>query len=456
MFDSLKIFIVDQMLRRVSSKLLRMSYEEVKKRITKIDWKTIQTIQKYKLLKTLRFAAQNSPYYRDKIKSISKKISSGNMFDVLRQLSFTTPAEVSRDPESFLAIPYSDVITFHFTAGTTGKRKKIFLSKKDLDKLIYYYSLGFVIHDLNKLDVAQIMYSFGTWQVGNMFQEACERIGLKYLPTGNHISFKEQEESMKEFKVTITLGTPSYIYRLASEIELPTTIRDNMKFHLLGGEPLSKKAKHAIESNLGGEVYMGYGLMEFGGGFSSECEYHQGYHIFPSVYPEIIDIKTGELVEKEEWGELVLTSLDKQAMPLIRYRTGDITRFIDGECECGLKLPRLDYIRGRTDDRITIGTAEKYYPIVFDEIFDSIDTVKDYQIVVLRENGRDLLKVFVVANSPSDKLKQEILRKFYEIETLRIDIESTRTVSPPEIIFVNSIEKKGLKERKIIDKRSFI
>ena len=122
------------------------------------------------------------------------------------------------------------------------------------------------------------------------------------------------------------------------------------------------------------------------------------------------------------------------------------------ECDCGLKLPRIDYLKGRADDRVVIGAAEKYYPIVFDKLFDSIPEVKDYWIEVVSENDRDSLKTYVSVDKPSEKLKEKILEKFYSLDSIKIDIETTKTVNKPDIIFIDKLPNSA-KRRRLVDKR---
>ncbi|MBD3190746.1 MAG: AMP-binding protein [Candidatus Heimdallarchaeota archaeon] len=453
-FDKIKSFVIQKRLAQLRKKVSIISPSELAQLIPKLTWEKIRKVQKYNLMKTLEHAAEHSPFYRGKLSPLTNNLSLSTAFSSFKSIQwFTTPEAVSQKPEQFLAIPPSEVTAIHFSAGTTGDNKKIYLSKEDLGKIPVNYSLGFLNCGLTTQDVAQIMYSYGIWQLGSLYEEALRRLGILCLPVGNHVNFQKQESFIEEFGTSIITGTPSYVYNLAREIDLSSEARDRMKAILLGGERLSSKRRTIIESKLGGEVFMGYGLMEFGGGIASECKAHEGYHLFSNVLPEIVDLKTGNPVAEEEYGELVLTTLDREAMPLIRYRTGDITRFIEGDCECGLALLRIDEIKGRVDDRITIGTAEKYYPIVFDNLFDTIEEVTDYQLEVLRENGKDVLKLKVLTENPSKQLSEKITSKIYEITSLQLDIEKTQTLKEPQIEFIDNIAWAEGKRKRVIDRR---
>ncbi len=452
--DSIKSFVIKQRMRQIRKELSDINLEKVEKQIANVNWRTINAFKKFNIIKELKHSAENSPYYRDKIPELIKGINYKNALSIIPKLPFTTSAEVSVNSKQFLAVPKSEVAGLHFTYGTTGGKKTIYNTKRDLNLINYSYTLGFINCGIEKKDIAQIVYSFGVWQLAEYILSALRSVGIITIPTGNYVSFQDQEEYIEKFGTNVIFGTPSYVYNLSREIDLSTKVKANMKAILVGGEGLPEHRRKVIEEKLGGEVFINYGLNEFGGGIGSECKCHNGYHIFPNVIYEIIDPKTTEPVEREEYGELVLTSLRREAMPLIRYRTGDITRIIDGECDCGLKLPRIDQLKGRTDDRVVIGAAEKYYPIVFDKLFDSVDEIKDYWIEVVSENDRDSLKTYISARKPSEKLKAKILEKFYSLDSLKIDIETTKTVNKPEIIFIDKLPNSA-KRRRLVDKRKF-
>jgi phenylacetate-CoA ligase len=319
----------------------------------------------------------------------------------------------------------------------------------------YSYALGFLQCNIDSSDVAQICYSYGIWALAGNIQRALLSRDVIALPVGNYVKFEEHKQFIEKYNTTVLFGSPSYIYNLAREIELSEESKKRMKVIMVGGEGLPEHRRKIIEERLGGEVFINYGLNEVGGGIGSECPMHKGYHIFTNYIIEIIDPKTGKEVEKGKYGELVVTTIRREAMPLIRYRTGDITREIVGECECGLKLPRIDYLKGRADDRIVIGSAEKFYPITFDLLFDSIPEIKDYWIEIVTKDEMDHLKTFVLTDTPSDELKEKIIEKFYSIDAIKIDIETTKTVAKPEVIFIDKLPK-GTKRRRLVDKRKFL
>ncbi|MHA1355877.1 MAG: phenylacetate--CoA ligase family protein [Candidatus Heimdallarchaeota archaeon] len=454
-FDKLIMFLIKRRIDRMVNKLSGADQAYIAKQLHKLNPKTLAIAEKYYTYTGLLHAAENSPYYQKTLPPHLDGMTLSNARSYIEKLPFTTTTVLSKDSEQFLAIPKSEVVSVHFTYGSTGNKKTLYNSKRDAATIDYSYKLGFLLCGIKENDIAQIVYSFGVWALAERIQRTTLQMSIITLATGNYTNFKEQQEFIEKFNVTTIFGTPSYVYNLAREIDLPQKYRDQMRVIMLGGEGLPEHRRKIIEERLGGEVYINYGLNEVGGGLGSECKEHNGYHIFPTAILEIIDPKTGKVLKNGEYGELVLTTLRREAMPLIRYRTGDITRIIDEPCPCGLKLARIDYLKGRADDRIIIGAAEKYYPIDFDLLFDKIKEIKDYWIEVVTENDKDSMKVHVLADKPSDELKQKIIDTLYSMDSIKIDIETTKTVNIPDIIFIEKLPT-GAKRRRLVDKRKLV
>ncbi|NHJ47437.1 MAG: phenylacetate--CoA ligase family protein [Asgard group archaeon] len=448
-------FIINRRLKKMQRKLTNVDQEVIKKQLKKLNPRTLELVKKYFTVTAIRHAAENSPYYKKTLPPLIKELSFKTVETIIEKLPFTTSAEISVNSEQFLAIPKSEVTYIHFTYGTTGGKKTIYNSKRDMETINYSYALGFLQCDIDNSDIAQICYSYGVWALAGNIQRALMNMDVIALPVGNYVNFEEHKQFIEKFNTTVLFGSPSYIYNLARLIDISEENKKKMKAILVGGEGLPEHRRKIIEERLGGEVFINYGLNEVGGGIGSECKQHKGYHIFTNYIIEIINPDTGERVEKGEYGELVVTTIRREAMPLIRYRTGDITREIIGECECGLKLPRIDYLKGRADDRIVIGSAEKFYPITFDLLFDAIPEVNDYWIEIVTKDEKDHLKTFVLTDSPSDELKDKIIEKLYSIDAIKIDIETTKTVAKPEVIFIDELPK-GTKRRRLVDKRKFL
>ena len=454
-FNRLLTFVINHRMRRFVRKLGRADHESVMRRIRKLNPMVLSLLEKYYLVTSLKHAAKNSHYYQRKLPELIRGLTLNSAQAVIKTLLFTTPLELSESPKPFLAIPEEDIANIHFTYGSMGKKKVIYNSKRDMTYIDYSYMMGFIHCGIDHRDIAQIVYSFGIWGLAENILRALQNLSIVTLSTGNYLNFQEQRQYLENFKVTCLFGTPSYVYNLAKEIELSEESKKRMKAILVGGECLPEHRRKFIEERLGGEVFINYGMNEAGGGIGSECSEHNGYHIMSTCFCEIIDPETGEEVEDGEFGELVLTTTRREAMPLIRYRTGDITRKLTDKCPCGLILPRLDYLKGRVDDRLVIGAAEKYYPIDFDLFLDPFDEIKDYWIEVVTENDRDTIVSYIYTDSPTEKLRQSIIEKFYSLDSIKIDIETTKTVNVPKVVFVKELSVNN-KRRRLIDKRTLV
>jgi phenylacetate-CoA ligase len=204
------------------------------------------------------------------------------------------------------------------------------------------------------------------------------------------------------------------------------------------------------------KVYQGYGLTEMGTSIAGECIMQNGMHITETdFYAEIVDPKTGEILEDGEIGELVFSTLSREGMPLLRYRTHDLGLIIPEKCRCGLPFKRIK-IKGRTDKMVTIGSGDNIYPTAFDNVIHNITGVIDYQIELIRKNNKDHLTVYIESKSPDEKLKQTVNEALMSLPEIRNGIYESKTIEQPEIKILkpHTIDRKGVKAKKIIDNRN--
>lgn len=273
---------------------------------------------------------------------------------------------------------------------------------------------------ITNLDRIHITPGYGLWTAGIGFQAGAELLGAMSIPMGPGNTDK-QIKMMMDLKSTVLCATSSYALLLAEEIE-KRGVRDeiHLKKGVIGSERWGEKMRKRIAGELGVELYDIYGLTEiYGPGIGMSCKYECGMHIWTDyLYFEVIDPKTGAVLPEGEMGELVITTLCKEGAPLIRYRTHDLTRFIPGECECGLQYPRIDTILGRSDDMVKVRGAI-IYPSSVDGLLSTIDNVSsEYQIIIDHMNGRDILTLFfetpLEIGSESEALEKIVEREFKE------------------------------------------
>ncbi len=345
--------------------------------------------------------------------------------DDIRKLPFTTKGGL-RDayPFGLLAVPKSEVVRIHASSGTTGTPTVIYLTQKDLDAASDTMARSLMAAGGTKDDVIQNMMTYGLFTGGLCFHYGAELMGAMVIPTsaGNTI---RQLKFMKDFGTTMIHATPSYLLHLHAAIEESTELaRGDLKLRkaITGAEPHSEELRRKIEQKLGIEVYNCYGMSEMNGpGLAFECVFRAGMHVWEDRFiAEILDPDTLEPVAEGETGELVLTILCRDAMPLIRYRTRDLTRFIVGPCECGRTHRRLARFTGRTDDMLIINGVN-VFPSQIEEVLLRMKGVgANYFIIVEKEGVLDRLTVQVeitpetfaddarVINALRDRLKAEM------------------------------------------------
>ncbi len=318
----------------------------------------------------------------------------------IRKLPFTTKGDLREAyPFGLLAVPKSEVVRVHASSGTTGTPTVIYLTQKDLDTASDTMARSLAAAGGSKDDVVQNMMTYGLFTGGLCFHYGAELMGAMVIPTsaGNTI---RQLKFMKDFRTTMIHATPSYLLHLHAAIEESAELSRSdlrLKKAITGAEPHSEELRQKIQDRLGIEVYNCYGMSEMNGpGVAFECVFRSGMHVWEDRYiAEILDPDTLEPVPDGETGELVLTILCRDAMPLIRYRTRDLTRFILGPCECGRSHRRLARFTGRTDDMLIINGVNVFPSQIEEVLLKTKGVGANYFIVVEKSGALDKLTVQV-------------------------------------------------------------
>ncbi|MBR4588009.1 MAG: phenylacetate--CoA ligase [Lachnospiraceae bacterium] len=318
------------------------------------------------------------------------------------KIPFIDKAEL-RDayPLGIQAVPDEEVVRIHSSSGTTGKPVIIPYTKKDVDDWAKMFARCYETAGITKKDRIQITPGYGLWTAGIGFQAGCERLGAMAVPMGPG-NTEKQLQMMQDLETTVICATSSYALLLAEEIN-KRGIRDKIKLKkgVIGSERWSDKKREYIARELGIELYDIYGLTEiYGPGIGINCDKQTGMHYWDDfIYIEIIDPQTGKIVEDGVEGEIVITTLVKEGAPLIRFRTHDISRIIPGKCPCGREYPRLDVIKGRSDDMFKVHGVNMF-PSQVEELLGRIDGVSsEYKIDIAHddEKNRDIIMLTVEA-----------------------------------------------------------
>ncbi len=319
--------------------------------------------------------------------------------DHLRRLPFTTKESLRESyPYAMFALPLREVVRLHFSTGATGAPTVVGYTHNDLRHWTDLVARNLAACGLTKEDVVQILFGYGRFTGGFGFHYGAEALGAAVIPVSSE-DVPRQVQIMQDFRTTAIIGTPSYALHLGRMMEKmgldPHAL--SLRVGLFGSEPWSEKTRQEIERRLLLTAYDSYGLSEIGGpGVSAECECRCGLHIAEDhFYVEVVDPASGEPLPDGEEGELVFTTLTKEAFPLVRYRTGDLASLTREPCACGRTLARMSRIVRRTDDLLVIrGVA--VYPDTVEEVLRQFTEVgRGFQLVVCREEELDTLEVLV-------------------------------------------------------------
>jgi phenylacetate-CoA ligase len=342
---------------------------------------------------TVNHAYNGSDAYRKKFEKARVKPEDIKTLDDLKRLPFTSAKDLAEGyPFPLLSVPMSKVVRVHASSGTTGKRKVLCYSKKDIEDWTHFFARCYEMADLKTEDRVQICVGYGVWTAGVGFQLGCEEFGALAVPAGPG-NLEMQMEFLIDFQSTVMCCTASMGLLLAEEVDR-RGLRDklNLRKMIYGSERSSDAMRLRIRELLGlSDMYDIPGMTElYGPGTGIECSAHDGMHYWADYYIlEILDPETLEPVPDGEVGEMVVTTLRKEAVPLVRYRTRDLTMMKPEPCPCGRLLPRHDRILGRSDDMFII-KAVNVYPGQIDNVLSTVDGIgSEFQVVLERSDGKD-------------------------------------------------------------------
>lgn len=359
----------------------------------------IEALQLERLKKTVA-QCMNSPFYRKRFAEHHITPADIRSLDDLQKIPFTTKQDLRDNyPFGLTAVPMEQVVRLHSSSGTTGTPTVILHTQKDLDEWANAVARCLYMVGLRPGDIFQNSSGYGMFTGGLGFQYGAERLGMLTVPAaaGNT---KRQIKFITDFGTTALHAIPSYAGRLYEVMEeMGIDPKRDTKLHtlIIGAEPHSEEQRRRIEDMLGVKAYNSFGMSEMcGPGVAFECKEQNGLHIWEDYYiVEIVDPQTLEPVPQGEVGELVLTTINREAMPLLRYRTRDLTRILPGECPCGRHHIRLDRIKGRSDDMMIL-KGVNIFPIQIETILMQFAELgNDYLITLTNEEANDLMTVEV-------------------------------------------------------------
>jgi phenylacetate-CoA ligase len=412
----------------------------------------------YKLLKSLVYRLYSfSPFYHDRMKE--QKVHPDDIRELLdvRKLPFMFKRDLRDNyPDKIFTATQEDLVRYHVSSGTTGKQTVVGYTQNDLNSWTTSLARALTSIGLGRGDVIQVSYGYGLFTGGLGLHYGAERIGATVLPTsvGNT---ERQIELMQDLGSTAIACTPSYLLHMGEVAEkMGLSIKKDTRLWagILGAEPWTEGMRKRIEEWLGIKAFDIYGTSELSGPMFTECSEQLGFHVWSDVaLTEIIDPKTGEQVAPGEKGELTVTILQKEALPMIRYRIGDITSIDEDVCPCGRTHPRVQRIQGRVDDMLIIRGINVFPSQVEYALMTIPEVGQHFQIVIDRKGALDdmLVRVELTRESFSDKITDLMIIRERIEHKLRNALNVNANV---ELVEPGSLPRYEGKSKKVVDRRS--
>ncbi len=416
----------------------------------------LEQLQLERLQSTLSRVYVNVPFYRKKFDETGIDPDDFRSLTDLRKLPFTTKNDLRENyPYGLFAVPLREVVRIHASSGTTGMSTVVGYTRNDLKTWSNLMARVLTAGGITKDDVVQIAFGYGLFTGGFGHHYGAERIGASVIPISSGNTAR-QIKIMQDFKTTALICTPSYALLIADTIkEMGINANSlSLRYGLFGAEPWSEGMRQEIQEKLKVIATDNYGLSEvMGPGVAGECFERNGLHISEDHFlVEVVDPETLEPVGAGETGELVVTTLTKEAFPVIRYRTRDLTRLITSPCACGRKFIRMNRVMGRTDDMLIIKGVNVFPSQIESVLFDIEGTEPHYQIIVDRKGALDDVTVKVEVSEPI--FFDEMKKQNELMETIKRRLASELGIGVDvKLVEKKSIERSEGKAKRVIDLR---
>jgi len=419
----------------------------------------MRKLQSIRLKRVVEHAYHNTPFYRKKMQEAGITPDDIESVDDIAKLPFTTKQDLRDNyPFGLMAVPMSEVVRLHASSGTTGKPIVVGYTRKDLSIWSEVVARCLYAYGVSKEDIVQVSYGYGLFTGGLGLHDGVQKIGGTVIPMSSG-NTQKQIQLMHDFGAKALACTPSYALFLGETIKDSGIPREEfqLKVGIFGAEPWTENMRKEIEESLGIKAYDIYGLTEISGpGVGCECEYQDGTHLWEDhFYPEIIDPETLQPLPAGEQGELVFTTITKEGMPMLRYRTRDLTSLHYETCRCGRTAVRMSRILGRSDDMLIIRGVNVFPSQVESVILELPEFEPHYVICVDRINNVDTFQVQVEVRPEyySDEinkileLKKKITDRLQSVIGLQPDVK---------IVEPRSLERSMGKAKRVFDNRKLI
>ncbi len=426
-----------------------------KKSLEELTRSDLEDFQLFQLRNTLRYVYDKSLFYRELFSKKGIELSEIRSLADLAKLPLTKPEELAENPLRFVCVPLGDVtrvITFT-SSGTTGPQKRIFFSEKDIEIMTDFMGAGMSVVATSD-DVVQIMLPKGmVLGQSDLLAQGVRKMGATPVVTGIEPTPEEQIQAIKKHGSTVLFCETLRLNRITVEARKNHDLTKlGVKVLFLTSNYLSDSMRANLQSAWNCEIFTHYGLTEMGLGVAVECSAHNGYHFNEAdLLAEIIDPETGEVLPEGEEGELVFTTLTREAMPLVRYRTHDISRLSAKPCECGMTaLKKLDKVTRRLESVVRLGDGDEIYPAMFDEALYTIPDIVGYEVSVNKDGGKDKL-TFQVEIARTGAAVEELIREMIlKVPPVHKNVKMGKMTTPEIQLVTPGSLQKGTRAKKLI------
>ena len=423
-----------------------------------MDREELRKLQSVRLVKAVDRVYHNVPFYRKKMQELGLEPGDIKGIEDLEKLPFTTKDDLRDNyPFGLFAVPQSQIVRIHASSGTTGKATVVGYTRKDLEIWSECVARALTMAGVEKDDIIQVAYGYGLFTGGLGAHAGAEKLGATVVPmsTGNT---KKLITMMKDFGATAIACTPSYLLHIAETLEEQGDIPNiKLKSAICGAEPWTENMRLQIEDKLHIHAHDIYGLSEImGPGVACDCEYHKGLHVFEDHFlPEIVDPETLKPVAPGETGELVFTTITKEGIPMIRYRTKDLTNIDYEKCECGRTIARIGRFKGRSDDMLIIRGVNVFPSQVEAALLELGEATPHYMMIVDRVNNLDTLEIQVEVDEKffSDEIREleKLTKKIGHAIQQAIGLSAKIKLVEPK-----TLERSMGKAKHVIDNRKLV
>lgn len=418
----------------------------------------LAALQGARLVKTVDRVYHNVPFYRRKMQELGLEIGDVRGIEDLEKLPFTTKDDLRENyPFGLFAVPQSEIVRIHASSGTTGKATVVGYTRRDLEVWSECVARCFTMAGITREDIIQVAYGYGLFTGGLGAHGGAEKLGATVVPmsTGNT---KKLITMMKDFGVTAIACTPSYLLHIAETLEESGDILNiKLKAAVCGAEPWTENMRRQIEEKMHISAHDIYGLSEvMGPGVACDCRFHRGLHVFEDHFlPEIISSETLAGVPEGQMGELVFTTLTKEGLPLLRYRTRDLTSIDYSVCECGRTQARISRFKGRSDDMLIIRGVNVFPSQIEAALLEVGETKPHYLLIVDREHNLDNLEVQVEVD---EKFFSDEIRELERLTKRIADViqHAIGLAVKVKLVEPKTIERSMGKSVHVIDRRNLV